>query len=122
MDTTKLQQRVAEVVKQHGEAPWTERVIVNETCIATLICSPPRNNSRHHYHPENDEFWIVMGGELLWEIGDDEPINAKERDIMQVPKGVAHNIRTIGDGPSLRLAIGIEDVPYVHSETGEVFT
>lgn len=122
MDTTKLQQRVAEVVKQHGEAPWTERVIVNETRIATLICSPPRNNSRRHCHPENDEFWIVMGGELLWEIGDDEPIHAKERDIMQVPKGVAHNIRTIGDGPSLRLAIGIEDVPHVDSETGEVFT
>ena len=122
MDTTKLQQRVAEVVREHGEPPWNERVIVNETCVATLICSPPGNTSRRHYHPDNDEFWIVMGGELLWEIGDEEPILARTGDIMQVPKGVPHNIRTIGDGPSLRLAIGIEDVPHVDSETGEVFT
>lgn len=38
------------------------------------------------------------------------------------PKHKAHNIRIIGDGPSLRLVILMPDVPHIDVETGEVFT
>lgn len=63
-----------------------------------------------------------MGGELTWEIETEEPIHAHSGDVVRVPKHKAHNIRTIGDGPSLRLAIVMPDVPHIDVETGEVFT
>lgn len=59
-----------------------------------------------------DEFWIVMGGELIWEIEAEEPIHAHSGDIVRVLRCKAHNIRTVGDGPSLRLAIVMPDVPH----------
>ena len=59
--------------------------------------------------------------ELVWEIEGEEPIHAKTGDIVLVPKGKAHNIRTVGDRPSLRLAIVVPDVPHVDAATGDVF-
>ena len=117
-----LQTRVDEVVAAHGEPPWVERLILTDEVVATLICAPPGNSSRRHYHPDQDEFWIVMGGELIWEIEGEAPKRASSGHIMRVPKGVAHSIVTVGEVPSLRLAIGMPDVPHVDVKTGEVFT
>ena len=118
----KLQNRVEEIKEAKGEPPWVVRLVLTDEVVATLICMPPGNSSRRHHHPDNDEFWIVMGGELIWEVEDQEPLHAKSGDIMRVPKGKAHNIRTVGDQPSLRLAIGIPDIPHVDSFSGETFT
>jgi len=117
----RLHNRVSELMNSHGEPPWFERLIQNEQVAANLICRAPGDTSRRHYHPEHDEFWVVMGGELVWEIEGEEPIHARVGDIVRVPKGRAHNIRTVGNGPSLRLAIVVPDVPHVDVKTGEVW-
>lgn len=116
-----VQNRVSELCEQKGDAPWVERLVLTDEVVATLICMPPGNSSRRHCHPDNDEFWIVMAGELVWEIEGEDPIQANEGDIMRVPKGKAHNIVTVGDSASLRLAIGIPDIPHIDSITGELF-
>ncbi len=118
----RLQNRVSKVVSARGDPPWVERLVVNEQVAANLICAGPGSSSRRHYHPDHDEFWVVMQGELIWEIEGEEPIHAETGDIVRVPKGKAHNIRTVGDGPSLRLAIVVPDVPHIDVESGEVFT
>ena len=117
----RVQNRVSELCEQKGDAPWVERLVLTDEVVATLICMPPGNSSRRHYHPDNDEFWIVMAGELVWEIEGEDPIQANEGDIMRVPKGKAHNIVTVGDSASLRIAIGIPDIPHIDSITGELF-
>jgi len=96
---------VSEVIASHGEPPWTERLIETDQVTADLICRAPGDSSRRHYHPGHDEFWVVMGGEQVWEIEGQEPIHAKTGDILRALKGKAHIIRTVGDGPALRLAI-----------------
>ena len=117
----RLQNRLDDIVKAKGDPPWVERIAMDGRILASLICMPPGNTSRRHYHPDDDEFWVVMGGELVWEIEGQEPMRAETGDIMRVPKGLAHNIRTVGDGPSLRLAIGVPDIPHIDAETGEAF-
>lgn len=117
----RIQNRVSEVVAACGEPPWAERLVENEQVMANLICRAPGDSSRRHYHEDHDEFWVVMGGEFMWEIEGQEPIHAKTGDIMFVSKGLAHNIRTIGNGPSLRLAIVVPDVPHIDVETGDVW-
>jgi mannose-6-phosphate isomerase-like protein (cupin superfamily) len=118
----RLQNRVSEVVAARGDPPWTELLVQTEQVEANLICQTPGNTSRRHYHEDSDEFWIVMGGEFLWEIEGEEPISAKTGDVMRVPMGKAHNIRTVGSGPSLRLAISVPNVPHVDVETGDVWS
>ena len=117
-----IQTRVNDVCEGKGNGPWVERLILTDEVVATLICMPPGNSSRRHFHPQNDEFWIVMAGTLTWEIEGEQPIHSKEGDIMRVPKGKSHNIVTTGDKDSLRLAIGIPDIPHVDSKSNELFT
>ena len=118
----RLQNNLEEVVAAQGEPPWTVRLIETGEVAGILICTPQGNSSRRHRHPENDEFWVVLGGELRWEVEGEEPRLARTGYIMLVPKGRAHNIVTVSDEPALRFAIVIPDVPHVDSETGEVFT
>ena len=117
----RLQNSVGDIVAAKGEPPWVERIVLSGGMCANLICAPPGNSSRRHYHPDDDEFWIVMGGEMLWEVEGHAPMQAKNGDIMYVPKGLAHNIVTVGDGPSLRLAVGIPDIPHIDAVSGEQF-
>ena len=117
----RLHNRISGIVAAKGDPPWAERLTQNEQVMANLICRAPGDSSRRHYHPDHDEFWVIMGGELVWEIEGQGPIHARTGDIVRVSKGTPHNIRTVGDGPSLRLAIVVPDVPHVDVETGEVF-
>ena len=117
----RIKNNVEDVVAAHGEPPWVVRLVQTNEVAATLICTPKGNSSRRHRHLNDDEFWIVMGGELRWEIEGEEPRLAKNGDIIRAPKGKAHNIVTVSEEPALRLAISIPDIPHIDSETGEVF-
>lgn len=105
MDTETLHARLAEIKKRHGDPPWSERVVETENAIGTLICQAPGHPNDRHYHIR-DEWWLVMEGEILWEMeGREEPVRAKAGDFIFAPKGVFHHIHPVGDAPTIRLAI-----------------
>ncbi|MDP3064219.1 MAG: cupin domain-containing protein [Chloroflexota bacterium] len=108
-----------ELVKQKGPPPWSQRIIYNKDVQATLICRAPGGANRPHYHSDNDEFWLVLQGEMVWEIEGMQPVHAVPGDVVLVPTGKAHLIRTVGDGPSLRFAIVVPDVPHLDPKTGK---
>jgi mannose-6-phosphate isomerase-like protein (cupin superfamily) len=102
-----LHTRIAEVVKQMGPAPWGKRIIADERQLVTLIASPPGGGNRPHWHREFDEWWVVLGGRLEWELTGGVIIRATKDDIVWVPRGTVHHIRNIGDDLSLRLAVAM---------------
>ena len=109
--------RVEEVERRKGPPPWSETIILNEHIQANLICHAPGMTNRAHYHPEHDEFWVVLKGELVWELDGEAPIHARTGDVVLAPRGKTHLIRTVGSGPSLRLAIGVPDIPHYDPAT-----
>ena len=89
-----LHARVEDIKGRKGAAPWVEKVVVNEQMSGTLICQPPGHQTDRHYHLV-DEWWVVLEGEIDWEIeGRAEIVRARAGDI-----------RPTGDRPSIRLAI-----------------
>ena len=92
-----LHTRIAEVVKQMGPAPWGKRIIADERQLVTLIASPPGGGNRPHWHREFDEWWVVLGGRLEWELTGGVIVRATKDDIVWVPRGTVHHIRNIGD-------------------------
>ena len=97
--------RLAEVMSRHGEPPWAEQLLADGRNLAVLICNEPGQTNDAHVHPDFNEWWIVMKGELDWEIGDYAPIHAKKGDVVFCPAGMRHHIRTVGTESSLRLGI-----------------
>ena len=63
-----LHTRITEVMKQMGTPPWSKRIIADERNLVTLIATPPGGGNRPHWHKEFDEWWVVLGGRLQWEL------------------------------------------------------
>lgn len=105
LGTDRLHARVEDLKRTKGPAPWVEKLVVNDQVVGTLICQPPGHATDRHYHLV-DEWWVVMDGEIDWEIeGHAEIVRARAGDIVFAPAMHYHHIRPVGDRPSIRLAI-----------------
>ena len=60
-----------------------------------------------------DEFWIVLKGQLKWEF-DDEAVIANTGDVVLARAGRWHRITVVGDQPAVRLAIVKPDVLHIY--------
>lgn len=104
--------------KRHGAARgWAEEVVLDTRNRANMICQLPGETNRAHWHPDFDEWWVVLKGELEWKIGDAEPVRVKQKDIVFAPAGQKHGIRTVGNESSVRLAVTIPGPRHVFTDT-----
>lgn len=75
-----------------------------------LIREYPGAVSSAHWHFDFDEWWVIGGGELVFEIGEERPrLHARTGDIVFAPRGFRHRITTIGDRPSIRMPVTTPD-------------
>ena len=88
---------------------WTEEVVINGKDRANMIHSLPGEANRAHWHPNCDEWWVVLRGALEWKVGARTPFVAGPGDIVFVEAGYAHEITTVGDESSIRLAVTTPD-------------
>lgn len=101
----------------YGEPPWSDAVLADDRNRANLICHGPGMSNNAHWHPDFDEWWTILKGELTWKIGEDRPMyNVKEGDIIFVPKGMRHHISTVGDETSLRLAVTTPEALHIYTD------
>ncbi len=103
----KLHTRLADVTDALGEPTWYERLLEDERNFVTIVGDSPGSGNRAHWHPDFDEWWVVMAGELQWELTGGETIRAAEGDIVWVPRGTVHHISNVGAGLSVRLAVAM---------------
>lgn len=108
--------RLEDIKKEMGEPSWSVRLIYTDMMSAVMICQKPGESNRTHYHANEDEWWVIMEGELEWDVDGYGTYRAKKDDIVFVPRKVIHNIRVVGDQPSIRLAIGKPDVNHIFVE------
>ena len=105
VSTEPLHISLQDVVARHGEPPWSEQLLSDGRNNAGLICNAPGTSNDAHIHTDFNEWWIVLRGEIVWEVGDHPAIYAKKGDVVISPAGTRHMISTVGDEPSLRLYI-----------------
>jgi quercetin dioxygenase-like cupin family protein len=107
---------LTDIKSRHGDPPWAEFVVSTDEMQSILICQPPGHPNDKHYH-HHDEWWVVMEGEIHWEIeGQPEPVKAKVGDFVFVPKEHYHHIHVKGDKPAIRLAISVAGESHLHDK------
>ena len=112
-----LRTNMDEMLEHFGEPPWVQTVIDNDRNRVNLICQAPGMTNDAHWHPDFDEWWAVLRGELTWEVGKNRPlIDAKEGDLVFVPRGMRHHITTVGNDISLRLAVTTPGGHHVYTD------
>ena len=99
-----LHASVEALKRSKGAPPWSEKMVVNDQIVGTLICQPAGHKTDTHYHLV-DEWWFVVEGEIDWEIEGQPVIKARAGDFIYAPAMHYHHIKPTGSGPSIRLAI-----------------
>ncbi len=97
--------RPSDVAQRMGPPPWSEALLDDGRNWAVLSGDPPGRRTEAHSHEGYNEWWVVVAGKLRWQIGERSPFHATSGDIVFCPAGVVHSIETLGDGPSLRIAV-----------------
>ncbi len=123
------------MLERHGtESSWSEEVLLDQRNRVNMIHQMPGEGNRPHWHPDMDEWWVVLKGEIEWRVGGEhstlrqaqdggdssngagadsgykETFRAKRGDLVFVEAGRAHAIDTVGDESSIRLAVTSPDV------------
>ena len=92
-------------------------IIEDELNTIYLIREQPGDVSNAHWHFDFDEWWVIGGGELLFEVGEGRPkLHAMEGDIVFTPRGFRHQIATIGDEVSLRMPVTTADNVHIWTD------
>lgn len=65
---------------------------VNESCLRLAVFT---GEYEWHYHPQSDELFIVLEGELLIDFKDRETVSLLPHDMITIPAGVVHRTRSL---------------------------
>jgi mannose-6-phosphate isomerase-like protein (cupin superfamily) len=103
--------KLSDLLAVHEETPWSEDVIVNDRNRVRVVYNQPGESVFDLINPDNDEFWVVMFGQITWRIAGEGVMNARPGDIVLVPAGTKYSIRTTGRDPSIRVSINAPDAP-----------
>jgi len=93
--------------KHNGRSDWKEVIVEDDHLHAAYISSAPGTKVSKRFHPDTREWWVVMDGQIRFEIEGQQPFVATKGSMVQVPMQTIYSIETIGDKPSLRFEINI---------------
>ena len=99
ISTEPLHIQTLKIADHKGNSPWTESLLIDEQSSLALRADLPGGQGGsvdNHIHHDFVEWWIVLEGELKFEIGDYPPIIARQNDIITSPLGTHHLITTAG--------------------------
>lgn len=100
--------RLADLKAKHkAHANWKEVIVDDDHLNATYIFSAPGTKVSKRFHPDTREWWVVMDGQIRFEIEGQEPFVATKGSMVQVPMQTIYSMETLGDKPSLRFEVNI---------------
>lgn len=107
----------AALLERLGEPSWTTALVDDERNKANLIAHGQGMTNNAHWHPDFNEWWTILQGDLTFRVGEDRPlIEATQGDIVFVPEGMRHFITSVGKGTSLRLAVTNSENQHIYTE------
>ncbi len=93
--------------KYKGKADWREVIVSDDHLHAEYVSMGPGGKVSRRFHPDTREWWVVMEGEIRFEIEGQQPLVATKGSMVQVPMQTIYSMETVGDGPSLRFEVNI---------------
>jgi len=100
--------KLADLLAKHKSSQdWREVIVDDDHLNGVYISSAPGVKTRKRFHPDTREWWVVMGGQIRFNIDGQQPFVASKGWLVQVPYRTGYTLETIGDRPSLRYEVNI---------------
>lgn len=109
--------KLADVKAEHaGQTNWSELVVNDSVLRGEYVSAAPGTKTPKGLHPDTREFWIVLEGQIKFEIEKQEPFVASKGWMVQVPMQTFYSMETVGDKPSLRWQVNVPGVHTLYAE------
>ena len=83
-------------------------MIVNDDYLqAEYIQAAPGTKVGKRFHPDTRAWWVVMDGQIRFDIEGQDSFTATKGSMVQVPAQTIFSFESIGDKPSLRFEVNI---------------
>jgi mannose-6-phosphate isomerase-like protein (cupin superfamily) len=100
--------RMADLKSQHrGQDNWRAVVVDDDHLHGEWISSAPGTKVSRRFHPDTREWWVIMDGEIRFDIEGQDSFVARKGSMVQVPMQTIYSMETVGDKPSLRYEVNI---------------
>jgi mannose-6-phosphate isomerase-like protein (cupin superfamily) len=93
--------------KYKGQKSWRQVIVDDDHLHGEYILAEPGNKVGRRFHPDTREWWVVMQGQIRFEIEGQQPFVATKGSMVQVPAQTIYSMETTGDEPSLRFEVNI---------------
>ena len=97
--------RPSDIAERLGPPPWEQALLDDGRNWAVLSADPPGRRTESRSHESYNAWWVVVSGTLRWHVDGRPSFDATAGDIVFCTAGVAHSMETVGDEPSLRIAV-----------------
>ncbi len=87
--------------KHAGRKSWRQTIADDEHLRSDYVWSAPGTKSPRALHPDTRAWWVVMEGELRFDIEGQQPFTASKGSMVQVPMATLFSFETVGDRPAL---------------------
>jgi mannose-6-phosphate isomerase-like protein (cupin superfamily) len=112
--------RLADVKAKHpGQASWTELVVNDDLLRGEYVFDAAGAKVSKRLHPDTLEFWIVLDGEIRFDIEGQQPFTAKKGGMVQVPMQTWYSMETVGGQPSLRWQLNVAGAHTLYAEQAD---
>ena len=101
---TKLKDLLA---KHKGKSDWREVVVSDDHLQSEYIMAAPGTKVGRRFHPDTREWWVIMDGQVRFDIEGQDSFTATKGSMVQVPAQTIYSMEVIGDKPALRFETNI---------------
>jgi mannose-6-phosphate isomerase-like protein (cupin superfamily) len=91
--------------KHKGKGDWRETIVNDDYFKAEYISMAPGAKVSPRFHPDTRIWWIVMDGQIRFEIEGQSPFVAGKGALVQVPMQTIYSMEGFGETPSLRFEV-----------------
>jgi len=100
--------KIAEVKAKHkGKTDWREMVVNDDHLMAEYVAMAPGAKISRRFHPDTRAWWVVMDGQIKFDIEGQDSFVATKGSMVQVPMQTIFAMESVGDAPSLRFEVNI---------------
>jgi len=90
-----------------GHSDWREVIVDDAHLKAEYIQMKPGTKVESRFHPDTRAWWVVMDGEIRFNIEGQDSLTARKGSMVQVPMQTIYSMESVGDKPSLRFEVNI---------------
>jgi mannose-6-phosphate isomerase-like protein (cupin superfamily) len=100
--------KLAQVRAAHaGQKDWSQVVVDDDYLHGEYILASPGSKTPRRFHPDTREWWVILDGQIRFDIEGQDSFVASKGSMVQVPMQTIYTMETVGDKPSVRYEVNI---------------